>query len=175
MKRLTALLTALLLLALFLPALAQTAEGEPLPAPDAVAQSALGYTMKYDAERFAFTAGTDASAPVDVFLWNGQMEGYPRVFLSVSLLNGFTAENAVAGLKLQAGSDGEDGTMQVAGQSCPTFLFSEGTDYDSRVCSYVCLPHGADTLLIEMDWFVEAQEGVAPRMYAMLETFALTE
>ncbi|MDO5844582.1 MAG: SH3 domain-containing protein [Methanocorpusculum sp.] len=82
---------------------------------------------------------------------------------------------AMDGLKLQAGQDGISGSVTLSGINAETFRFYEGTAWNSRVCEYACVPmKNGEILLIETDWFLEAEEGIGRRLMEMRDTLSLS-
>lgn len=124
-------------------------------------ESVLGYSLAYDAELFS----CESDGQVDVYRWRTTTPDTPACFMSVSILTGYTLQEAMEGLKLQAGRDGIDGSTILSGAFAETFRFYEGNSWNSRVCEYACIPmsNGA-ILLIETDWYLEAEEGIGQKL-----------
>lgn len=159
MKKCTAYLLALLCaFAICSSTLAETCE------------SVLGYSLVYESELFSF----ESDGQVDVYRWRTMTPDVPACFMSVSILTGYTLPEAMEGLKLQAGRDGKCGSTTLSGVSAEIFRFYEGNSWNSRVCEYACIPMpNGMILVIETDWFLEAEEGVGQKLLDMRSTISL--
>ena len=125
----------------------------------------LGYALVYDESLFDF----EQTGGVDAYTWKAQESGKPSCYLSVSRLTGYTLEEAMDGLVLQSGVDGERSTITLNGQEVPSYTFSEGADADDRVTQYVCVPRSDGTLLlIELSCYAGVRDTVGRYLEEML-------
>lgn len=133
-------------------------------------QYALGYSLPYDVEQFEWSS----EGGVDVYFWKNSSENTPSCFLSLSIITEYSLQELMEGLKLQADYDGVSGEAIIAGIKSPTFRFYEGNEWDSRVCEYACVPRrDGSILLIETDWFMEAEEGVGQKLLSLRSSITL--
>lgn len=137
-----------------------------------VKKSNFGYTITYDKNRFKFQNGEG----VDTFMApNSDSSIYPNVFLSVAKIEGQSLDEIMKGLMLQAGQDGvwQNTTIGQGKYKAKKFTFREGNNYNSRVCEYYLTEKDKKVYLIEINYFVEAEEGYGARLHGMLGTFTL--
>ncbi len=127
----------------------------------------MGYAMTYDPERF--TLNEDDGG--DIYLAEPQ-EGLPNVYLSVSIVDGLTAEETVEGLRLQADIQEEGQTVSLgANRYAATRLsWAAGSAGADAVTEYYVTEQNGTVFLIELGNFVEGQEGYGSRLSAMLDT-----
>ena len=131
----------------------------------------LGYTLVYDRDLFTL----EQSDGIDTYRWNDQTEGMPNCYLSVSRLTGYTLEEAINGLALQSGVDGERSTIALDGQEALSYSFCEGSQEHDRVVQYVCVPQSdGSILLIELACYAAIQEAVEPYLQEMLFSITLS-
>ena len=131
----------------------------------------LGYTLVYDRDLFTL----ERSDGIDTYRWNDQTEGMPNCYLSVSRLTGYTLEEAINGLALQSGVDGERSAIALDGQEALSYSFCEGSQEHDRVVQYVCVPQSdGSILLIELACYAVIQEAVEPYLREMLFSITLS-
>ena len=131
----------------------------------------LGYMLTYDKNLFTF----EQSDGIDTYWWNGQTEGLPDGYLSVSRLTGYTLEEAMDGLVLQSGVEGERSTLTLDGQDALSYSFSEDTQEAERVVQYVCVEKSdGSILLIELSCNAGVRETVEPYLQEMLSSITLS-
>jgi len=172
-KSLTILLSLLLLLITGATAFAE-GEGQPFQPEKPIEMTGSGdnsYTLVYDDAYFS-NSSVDG---VDEFTWRNQPEGdYPRCFMSIHRVNGFTLDEVVQGLIIQEDIEGAVNEDDLDGQPMKVLRMCEGTTAKSRVVEYNCLSlNDSGVLIVEMDWFVEAEEGIGARLLAMRDTIQL--
>ena len=125
----------------------------------------LGYTLVYDESLFSF----EQAGGVDAYWWKAQETGMPNCYLSVSRLTGYTLDEAMEGLILQADFEGTRSTITLDGQEASTFTFAQGTDADDAVTQYVCVPRSdGSILLIELSYYTGAKDTIGQYLQEML-------
>lgn len=93
----------------------------------------------------------------------------PNCYLSVSRLTGYTLDEAMEGLILQADFEGTRSTITLDGQEASTFTFAQGTDADDAVTQYVCVPRSdGSILLIELSYYTGAKDTIGQYLQEML-------
>lgn len=137
-----------------------------------VKKSDFGYTITYDKNRFKFqnAEGVDSyMAP------NSDPSNYPNVFLSVAKIEGQSLEEIMKGLIHQASREAlpQKTTIGKGKYKAERLVFSEGDKYNSRVCEYYLTERNKRVYLIEINYFVGAEEGYGTRLHEMLNTFTL--
>lgn len=135
-----------------------------------VNKSNLGYTITYDKNRFKFqnAEGVDSyMAP------NSDTNKYPNVFLAVSKIDGQSLEAVMKGLIHQASKEAypQNTTIGKEGYKAERLVIREGNEYNSRVCEYYLTEKNKIVYLIEINYFVGAEEGYGTRLHEMLNTF----
>lgn len=133
-------------------------------------KSNFGYAISYDKNRFKFSNGEG----VDSFMApNPDIKKYPNVFLAVSKIKDYSLDETINGLILQSGQDGVPELTKIGKgkYNAKKFSFKEGNKYNSRVVEYYATEKNKTVYLIEINYFVEAEEGYGERLHSMLDTF----
>ena len=136
--------------------------------------SKYGYRMAYDIDRFTVT-NEDG---VDSFMTsNPNPELYPYVYLNISRIDQTTLDDYVTKLKASLSSGyaevRQDDNATVGDYNAVHFIAITGYDWNSVVRNYYIIESGSSIYLLEMQYFVEAEEGFGTRMNAMLDTFTI--
>lgn len=136
-----------------------------------VVQDELGFTIGYDPEKFVYES--DSQNHVASFTAeNPASEIYPNIFLSVSKSE-FNKQETIDGLKLQAFTEqiNQEDT-KIGKDKLPTTKITMigGEEYNSRIADYYVVEWNKEVYIVELDCYVEAQEGYGARLNMMLDT-----
>ncbi|WP_160691982.1 hypothetical protein [Clostridium sp. C2-6-12] len=135
-----------------------------------VNKSNLGYTITYDKNRFKF----ENAEGVDSYMApNADTSKYPNVFLAVSKIDGMSLEEVMKGLIHQATKEAvpQNITIGKEGYKAERLVIKEGNKYNSRICEYYLTEKNNVVYLVEINYFVGAEEGYGTRLHEMLNTF----
>ncbi len=127
----------------------------------------MGYAMTYDPQRF--TMAEDGSS--DIYLAE-VVEGRPNVYISVSVVDGLTAEEAVEGLREQNNIDAQGEIVAFgANRYAATYLRrTTGAGSNDAVVEFYVTEQNGTIFLVEVGYFVDGVEGFGARLAAMLDT-----
>lgn len=144
-----------------------TVEGKEQAVPAIRHTSWMGYAMTYDPALLKLFEREDG----DVY-FGEWVEGRPNVYISVSLLDGLTAEEAVEGLRRQNNITEEGETVAVGRHSyAATYLrMSEGAGSNDAVVEFYVTEQNDTVFLIEVGNFVDGEAEFGAPMRAMLDT-----
>jgi len=138
--------------------------------------SNLGYQMVYDMERYKLTSedGLDS-----FFAENPDPTVYPYVFLNVSRSENTSMNDYVDKLEKEINDQKisyqkiEYKEIGEGNYKAIYFRTQAGYNWDSIIREYYILEDGEDIILIETQYFLEAQEGHGARFLSMLNTFQI--
>lgn len=127
----------------------------------------LGYAITYDPAMF--TLNEDDGG--DVYLAE-MVEGRPNVYLSVSTLDGLTADEAVESLREMNDIEAEGQTVSLgANRYAAAYLkWSGGAGGNDPVSEFYVTEQNGTVFLVELGNFVDGLEGYGARLDAMLAT-----
>lgn len=147
--------------------LTMVVEGIEETVPAVRHSSWMGYAMTYDPAMFTLIEREDG----DLYLGE-QVEGRPNVYISISMVDGLTDEEAVEGLRLQNGIEAESVTVALGQHDyAATYLrWAEGAGSNDATVEFYVSEQNGTLFLIEVGNFVDGQEGFGARMNAMLAT-----
>jgi hypothetical protein len=138
-------------------------------------QSTNGYQITYDVERFKYT-NLDG---IDQFITeNPDPELYPYVYLNISKIENTSSKDEMDKIK-KALSKGYEQVEELENTTIGIdykaigLKAKSGTDWNSSIREYYIVESGNSNYVIEMQYFVEAEEGFGTRMHDMLNTFTI--
>lgn len=138
--------------------------------------SELGYQMVYDTERYELAA----ESGIDSYMAdNPDPDVYPFVFLNISRSENTTIEDYADQLEkeifAQKISYSRHEYKEIGEQKNKAIYFrtQSGTKWNSIIREYYIIQDETDIILIETQFFLEAEEGHGARFSAMIDTFKI--
>ncbi len=138
-------------------------------------KSDLGYQLYYDIDRFVFTNDDGRD---NYMAENVNPEIIPYVYVSISRIKGTDAKEYLNQLEDSLKEENKDvkinEPIDLSDQVRAEHIYVRaGLEWNSAIRNFYIIDLADDILLIETQFFVEAEEGYGARIHYMLETLRL--
>ena len=149
-------------------------EGEPQSITYVRVQGSGEYSVAYDPEQFTVTA-SEEEIRFDA-LMSSEAE-LPSVFLSIRKEEGASTEEVAERYIEESNEEctAEEVTLGEGEYPALWVSYAEGTAFDSRTCDLYVLRQNDVLYVVQMDCFVEAQEGLGETQQMILSTLRFHE